>query len=255
MRLRLIADPADVAQPAFQRTSTAPVSFNTPSFGSSSSSTAFGLGAGNGFQTTHEIMQEAKGIVNKEAWRRSTRELQPYGSGSDLGTESDADTDTAAGGGGVGGSNVNQGAGKVAWDRGMKRTNQPDDEDEEGTEVDEDETAPTMDDTSAVNHYHQPQAGAGQDEFPPVFQSPNLTQPELFHRPNFPSQQHQRNTNQPQPQTGRLTRGLPARSGRTLGKTVSAPVGSLWGGGDVDMDTEGQGEDGFDIAEWAKEEF
>lgn len=195
-------------------------------------------------------MAQAKGIVNKEAWRRSTRELQPYGSGSELGQEDTAEQSE--------GGQMQSGARKVAWDRerGMKRTNQDQNEDEdgEGTEVDEDEQPPTLDDPTPNP---DPNPNTNADEFPAVFKSPNLTQPELFHRPHLhPHPQRQQN----QAQTGRLTRGLPARNGRTLGKTVSAPVGSLWGGGgdvdmDLDMDGGGEGEDGFDISEWAKEEF
>ena len=197
---------------------------------------------------------QAKGVVNKEAWRRSTRELQPYGSGSDIGQEdiaaaAAAHTDSGGRREGEGG-----GAGRVEWERGMKRTNfqeEDEEEEEEGTEVDEDEGPPTLDESNHHHHHHQ---GTNQDEFPAVFQSPNLTQPELFHRPTFPTPQRTQNPNQAQ--TGRLTRGLPSRigGGRTLGKTVSAPVGSLWGG-DVDMDTNTGGEDGFDISVWAKEEF
>lgn len=234
----------DVAQPAFQRTSTAPVvSFNAPSLHqfSTASASGSGSGAGTGFQTSHEIMQHAKGIVNKDAWRRSTRELQPYGSGHDIGPDDDQS---------IGGGSEVEGMGGKEVERGMKRTNDDDDDDDddqEGTEVDEDEEPPIFEDDN--NHTND-------TEFPPVFESPNLTQPELFQRPFLPSRQPA----QMRIQNGRMTRGLPSRNGtgtggRMLGKTVSAPVGSLWGGGDVDMDGNGNAEDGFDISEWAKEEF
>ena len=75
-------------------------------------------------------------------------------------------------------------------------------------------------------------------EFPPVFTSPRITQPDLF---------------APAARTlpSRLLKGMP---GRNLGKTVSAPVGTMsgWGGGGMEVEEE----DGFDVSEWAaNEEF
>lgn len=219
---------------------------------------ASGSHAAPAFQTSHEIMEQARGIVNKEAWRKSTRELQPFGSGSDLGSGSGSGsndvTDSAEPH-----PHTHLAASLAQIKGGTKRANWDDgDEDEqedgggegegegEGTEVDEDEPAPTMDMESTR-----------EDEFPPVFQSPHLTQPELFHRPALPQP--------PSSRCDRLTRGLPSRNGsgtggraRALGKTVSAPVGGLWGRGgmgDVDMDAGDGVQDGFDISEWAKEEF
>jgi len=184
-------------------------------------------------------MKEAQGIINKEAWRASTRELQPYGSTSSM---DDQDQDQSRERRASAGQTEGQGA-KVRFDqRGTKRQ-QEEGEEEEGTEVDEDE----FQDPSSIT---LPQEGQGQDEFPPVFQSPNLSQPELFH--------NQQNQRQQQTQFAvpdlpdRMKRSLPAR--RVLGKSVSAPVGRLGFGG-MDLD-EGQGEDGFDISEWAgKEDF
>lgn len=93
---------------------------------------------------------------------------------------------------------------------------------------------------------------ANTDEFPAVFTSPQITQPELF--------------------MGQGGRGLPSRlvkgmPGRMLGKTVSAPVGGLgrWGGvgvggvgsagGGMDVDgVQEGGEDGFDVGDWAASE-
>lgn len=178
-------------------------------------------------------MEQARGVVNKDAWRRSTRELQPYGSNDDP-----AALTTATEGSGRGSGRDERGHTTSSPVRGTKRTTDQDAEEEEGTEVDEDEDPPSLDD---------PHPSSTMDEFPAVFTSPHLTQPELFARPALPRPKAA-------VQGGRQMRGLPTR-GRHLGKTVSAPVfGHGFGGAgaqDVDMDME----DGFDISEWAKEEF
>lgn len=160
-------------------------------------------------------MDQAQGIINKEKWRSSRNELRPYGSTS---TIDDEDT------------TITMETGEVQpGERGTKRVQE--DQEEEGTEVDEDE----FEDPSSIDN--------GGD-FPEVFNSPNLTQPELF-------QKQTRFAVPPLPD--RAKRGLPARK---LGKTVSAPVGRLGMGMDVDGEEEGEGEDGFSIAEWAgKEDF
>jgi hypothetical protein len=193
-------------------------------------------------------MQQAQGIVNLDAWRSSTRELRPYGS-----TASDEPSFTGRRAS-EGEESRTTGVGvrfqqqqRQQQERGMKRTQEEEEEEEEGTEVDEDEyqdpSSIDLDDTQ------QGGVGGGGDEFPPVFKSPNLTQPELFHRPRpMP-------TRFAVPQLpDRATKGLPARRG--LGKTVSAPVGRLgFGGGGMDVDEgQGEGEDGFDVSEWAGNE-
>jgi hypothetical protein len=187
-----------IAQPTFQRTSTAPViSFNSPSPYAQQQT----------FQTHHQIMDQAQGIINKEKWRSSRNELRPYGSTSTIDNDEERPT---------------EGMEEVApGERGTKRVQ----EEEEGTEVDEDE-------------FQDPSTIDNGGDFPEVFNSPNLSQPELF----------QKQTRFAVPQLpDRAKRSLPAR--RTLGKTVSAPVGRLGMG--MDVDGEGEGEDGFSIAEWA----
>ncbi|EIW66417.1 hypothetical protein M231_07525 [Tremella mesenterica] len=111
-------------------------------------------------------------------------------------------------------------------------------------------------------HQSTDKLGVRQDDFPPVFVSPKITQPELFAKPIFPRA--------PGPGSGsgfregvpggtggpgaqREKKGLPSRMmGRQLGKTVSAPVFGAWGGMEVDGgEVEG---DGFDVGEWAKGE-
>jgi len=93
------------------------------------------------------------------------------------------------------------------------------------TEVDEDpEPALTFDNSAA-----------SVDDFPPVFTSPQISQPDLFAttRKSLPS---------------RLVKGMP---GRNLGKTMSAPVGKMGAWNEDKMDEE---EDGFDVSEWAASE-
>ncbi|ORY22588.1 hypothetical protein BCR39DRAFT_487791 [Naematelia encephala] len=123
--------------------------------------------------------------------------------------------------------------------RGVKRREEPDESEDSGggndTEVEEDrDDEPDM--TRA--------SGSTSDDFPPVFNSPKISEPRLFGNNQtsaFPSRG----------QLGRLTKALP---GRGWGKTMSAPVGSL-GGMDVDMDEGIEGsQDGFDVSEWAKGE-
>jgi len=199
---------AGIAQPTFNRTATAPVvSFNSPS--------PYGQQV-QGFQTHQEIMDHSYAIINKEKWRSSRNELRPYGSTS---TIDDQDASEAT---------METGQGEVYGERGTKRVQEQ--EDEEGTEVDEDD----FQDPRSIDNDNG-------GDFPEVFNSPNLSQPELF----------QKQTRFAVPQLpDRAKRGLPAR--RTLGKTVSAPVGRLGMG----MDVDGEQEDGFSIAEWAgKEDF
>jgi len=198
-------------------------------------------------------MEQARGIVNIEAWRSSTRELRPYGSTSSI------DPNQGQGQGEGEGSGLNRrfsaGAGEGAMageifggrERGMKRAQEVEEEEEEGTEVDEDEFQPQSQDHGQ---------GQGTNDFPPVFASPNLSQPELFHQ-NAHAQMKQTRfavptLPLPRDRDDRMKRALPAR--RVLGKSVSAPVGRLGGGMDVDM--QDGVEDGFDISEWAgKEDF
>jgi hypothetical protein len=233
-----------IAQPSFARTSTAPVvSFNAPAPG--------------GFQTSHEIMEQARGIVNIEAWRSSTRELRPYGSTSSIDPNQDQAPNQGLGEGSGSNRRFSAGAGEGAMageifggrERGMKRAQEVEEEDEEGTEVDEDEFQPHAQD----QHQEREQ---GTNDFPPVFASPNLSQPELFHQnAHAHGQMKQTRFAVPAlPRDDRMKRALPAR--RVLGKSVSAPVGRLGGGMDVDMNMEDGVEDGFDISEWAgKEDF
>lgn len=116
---------------------------------------------------------------------------------------------------------------------------------EEGSDT-ETETGTDTDEPVQRDQGIHESAGGDTGDFPPVFTSPQITQPELFsaQKGGLPS---------------RLVRGMP---GRTLGKTVSAPVGGLgrWGGlsgtgGEgMDVDGEAKGEDGFDVSDWAASE-
>jgi hypothetical protein len=116
----------------------------------------------------------------------------------------------------------------------------------DATEVDEE-------DQSAGNGVTPALTGSGStattDDFPAVFKSPRITQPELFARPGigFPAGRlHVPGSG------GRSMKGMP---GRALGKAVSAPVGGLGGWGGMEVDG-AEGKDGFDVSEWAaSEEF
>ena len=93
------------------------------------------------------------------------------------------------------------------------------------------------DDAEVVPELTFAESSTSINDFPPVFSSTQITQPDLFAPAarNLPS---------------RLLKGMP---GRNLGKTVSAPVGRMGAWDGEAMETE---EDGFDVSEWAaNEEF
>ncbi|WOO83257.1 uncharacterized protein LOC62_05G006784 [Vanrija pseudolonga] len=208
------------------------------------------------FMTAHQTYAHAQSIIDKEASRQ--HELQPMAFGSpaqsaavnNLGLSPRRERSL---------SFTPDGEAQV---RGLKRRD--DDEEGSGTDVDDDVVlpAPSTPITAAT---------AGADDFPAVFTSPVISQPELFRPPP--------GTMAPPPLPGRATRSLPRRG---FSKTVSAPVGRLgtFSGMDVDMPfvvgapagfapagfapagfapegaaaQEEQEEDGFDVAEWASSE-
>ena len=117
---------------------------------------------------------------------------------------------------------------------GMKRRSSPAEE-RSGSDTETDEDVPDL---------SNPSMSTTNDDFPPVFRSPEITLPELYVRPVQ------------MPLNGRKTKGMPGRT-RGFGKTVSAPVGKVgWGaGGGMEVDRV-EVEDGFDVREWAaSEEF
>ncbi len=126
--------------------------------------------------------------------------------------------------------------------RDRKRRSSPAEAEAEATdtEVAEDDEMPELDTSASTSN--------DADDFPPVFRSPKISQPELFSKPV-----------QAVP-NGRTVKGLPGKKGRGFGKTVSAPVGGLgnWSGAGsgAGMDVDRGMEDGFDVKEWAaSEEF
>jgi hypothetical protein len=188
-------------------------------------------------------MAHAQTIISKEAMR--ARELQPYSSTVDAmslsprgkgrgGREWDEDQERRrlmfGGDGEV--EMDSQGSRKLDFGRKAKRRELPVDEDEDEGEKTE---------TDEVDVPSFPSAHSNND-FPPVFSSSTLSHPDLLHVPAIPKPKNA--------SVARLTKGLP----RSLGKTMSAPVGQLgsrFGGGQPDVDM-----DGFDLKEWAeKEEF
>lgn len=171
----------------------------------------------------------------KNAWMG--RELQPFGSPS-------SDALNSPSSGAVDALSLSPRAlrhrlafdeGEVRLERRGQKRGEADTETEDGggsdTDVDDDETSEP-----------QPHALPNvSDDFPPVFNAPP-SQPELFG-------DHRRMPPPPVPsgRGSREVRGLPRRT--MLSKTVSAPVGSL-GSGFMDVD----GEDGFDVGDWAKDQ-
>lgn len=198
------------------------------------------------FMTAHQTYAHAQAVIDKEASRR--HELQPMAFGSpaqeavnNLGLSPRRERDRSL-------SFTPEGDALV---RGQKR--REDDEEGSGTDVDDDVVLPAP---------STPITAAAADDFPAVFTSPVISQPELFVRPAPGSMA-------PPPLPGRATRSLPRRG---FSKTVSAPVGRLgtFSGMDVDMPfvvgapagfaaegaeaPEEQEEDGFDVSEWASSE-
>jgi hypothetical protein len=217
--------------------------------------------------TAQQTMEHAQSVIHKDRLRQFKNELKPYSdlSGSARGKEGTPERDESGQRlrfedgkvvleGGLDGGNTSMG-GKGGSSRRSKLTLTPSKKrrnegmEEEG---DETETSDIEADQEEEQEIHMPGlAGASSstaDDFPPVFTSPRITQPELFSGPvgavRFGKTIGEK---------GREVKGMPGRGGRSLGKTVSAPVGGLWSSsGGMDVDEGGQ--DGFDISEWAGSE-
>ncbi|KAL1405786.1 hypothetical protein Q8F55_007462 [Vanrija albida] len=198
-----------------------------------------------GFMTAHQTYAHAQAIIDKEVHR--SHELRPMafpGSGDvdalSLSPRADRTLRFTA-----------DGEARVSA-RGMKRR----DEDEgSGTDVDED---------VVVDEAPATPVNPAASDFPPVFKSPVISQPELYAAPG---------SMPPPPLPGRATRSLPRRG---FTKTVSAPVGRLgtFSGMDVDLPfvvgapgvagfapsglaapLGTEEEDGFDVSDWASSEI
>ncbi|TXT08874.1 hypothetical protein VHUM_03002 [Vanrija humicola] len=187
-----------------------------------------------GFMTAHQTYAAAQAIIDKEAARG--HELQPMAYGSPassavhaLGLSPRARALERSL------SFTPDGEVKVLSARGQKRRD--DDEGEgSGTDVDDDVVLPAP---------RTPVPVPANDDFPTVFTSPVISQPELFAQPG---------SMPPPPLPGRATRALPRRG---FSKTVSAPVGRLgtFSGFAAEAGApEEEEEDGFDVAEWASSE-
>lgn len=181
------------------------------------------------FRTANETAAEAA-IIVKHSW--GTRELQPFGSPSDpyhpLASSSDVDAlalspRTMA-------HRLAFENGEVRLERRGQKRGEAGAEEEGGSDTDVDEAEEPQPQRALPNV---------SDDFPPVFSAPP-SQPELF------GDDRKRMPPPPVP-IGRQVRGLPRRTG--LSKAASAPVGRL-GAGFMDVD----GDDGFDIDDWAKEQ-
>ena len=188
--------------------------------------------------TSQETMAHAQDIIAKDVMRRN--ELRPFGDVSGLFGSSPGDQPTSS----PPRRHLSFSADGTAQAsgpdfptkpiRGLTPSKKRREEELGGsdTEVEDDE------DDVQTNHARGIDTTQSMDDFPPVFTSPQISQPELF-AGGGPSGLPQR-----------LVRGMP---GRNLGKTVSAPVGRLgaWADSSQSMEVE---EDGFDVSEWAASE-
>lgn len=229
------------------------------------------------FASTHDVMQHARGVINKELMR--ARELQPFGSTSSTSSDVDAldlegveDKRTRRlrfGPDGEVEEIHEQGSskGNVGFKKGTKIEDatlvpsrkrrsspaEPEGSDTETDDIDEDELQPsvTFNTVDSV--------------FPPVFTSPAITHPELF-GPLPGSSSAANDLDNAAKTTGdRQFKGLPG-GGRKLGwqKAASAPVIGLRRWGDMDVDGEEEIkdeakneslEDGFEFNNWEEVEF
>lgn len=219
-------------------------------------------GPSSGFKTMEEIRKQAERLISREALRQ--RELQPYAAQR---PDTDAteqhmtrpepklrfDGDGNVMMDGENGSAPSAAGPSVLPEQGVrfapsqKRRITSDDRAEPGvndagsdtdTDIDYDDPASASGPPPDLSN-----ASTSIDEFPPVFTSPQISQPQLFAPPSgLPAPR----------QIGRKVRGLPGAGRAMLGKTKSAPAGSLFTSGGMDVD--GEGGDGFDVSEWAKGE-
>jgi hypothetical protein len=204
----------------------------------------------------------AQNLIHKDQLRQAKNELSPYSDLSGAGIRSSVspergerrrlrfeDGRAVVEGEEAIGLNVRERKARLLLTPSKKRRNKEDDQ-AEGSETEtsdiEAEEAFSMDPRLANQGPAGSSSSTTNDDFPPVFQSPGITQPELFSRPAMGQMPRQAR------KSGREVRGMPGRGSRVLGKTVSAPVGSLWSGAGMDVDTE-EG-DGFDVSEWAVSE-
>ena len=215
--------------------------------------------------TVSETMHHAQTIVAKEEARKN--ELRPYSQTLDLSSATTPTMQSHASP--PRGMDQPLKVGDMDWEGSpdaskitmapSKKRRGNDVESDTDTEIDDTDLTDmhtnyttTTANTSHVPSLSCPDSSSAIDEFPPVFTSPQITQPELF-------AQQPTNALPARPsRPGRRLKGIP---GRALGKTVSAPVGRLDGGawnagghtgGSMDVDDQ----DGFDVSEWAaSEEF
>lgn len=205
----------------------------------------FGFDNSGLFHSSRNTLARAQDLISKERLRE--RELQPFGSLSPSVQPSD-DVNALSLSPRTRQARLQFGPDgaidELALARGTKRATFAAGEEEEGeaTDTDSPEQAP-----QPLPPVNLPNVS---NDFPPVFESANLTHPELFTPGSMG----------PPPVPNRLTRGLPARGGIAppnpgLGRAASAPVGRLGGTFAFGMDVDGADEeDGFNVAEWAENE-
>ncbi|OXM78034.1 hypothetical protein C364_04461 [Cryptococcus neoformans Bt63] len=235
------------------------------------------------FTSTHDAMQHARGVINKELMR--ARELQPFGSTSSTSSDVDALALEGAeehkrtrrllfGPDGEVAEVFEQGnvKGKVDFGKGTKtedatlvpsrkRRSSPAEPEGSDTETDD------IDDDEDGQAERQPSITFNTVEsvFPPVFTSPAITHPELFGPLPGSSSTADNHDDAVKTTAARQFKGLPAGK-RKLGwqKSASAPVIGLQRWGDMDVDGEEETrfearneslEDGFEFNNWEEVEF
>ena len=209
---------------SFDRTQSFPVTSHSNPFDT------FDIPPPVGFMTNQETFEHAQRVIHKDEARRN--ELKPYAQtlGEQAHARSSPDRQLPPLKFGEeameeeGEAIQRRSPSRLRRKTGMTPSKKRKDEGSD-TEVDEEpEPALTFDNSAS-----------SVDDFPPVFTSPQISQPDLFAttRKTLPS---------------RLVKGMP---GRNLGKTMSAPVGRMGAWNEDKMDVE---EDGFDVSEWAASE-
>ena len=270
---------------AFERTQTMP-SFHSPTLDQSEWSTSSST-----FITDTEAISRAREAINKEDLRR--RELQPYsktliesaprirGSSPALGDglyfqsdgidQDDMDWE-GEGSTAENGVHGKSSSGSRARSKKRRATAEPEDDEGDATDVDDDDLPESgrasglglINGASGTRSSLPVASMSNLDDFPPVFTSPEISQPELFSNHSSSSDIKLRPPGLREAPVGRPTRGMP----RMLGKTMSAPVGQLGRFDAARLEARGSGlrgqgmqvddemEDGFDVTGWAaSEEF
>ncbi|ODN98300.1 hypothetical protein L198_03543 [Cryptococcus wingfieldii CBS 7118] len=243
---------------------------SSPALGSASATPNY-----SPFTSSLDAITHARGVMNKELMR--ARELQPFGSLSPTNSSDNLDKDRArrefediklkfrddgevelegeverrvAFGQGSSASAQRQGE-KFTLTRSTKRASSPAEEDEHaGSET---ETSDQEDEEENRPFARTPSFNTVESVFPPVFNTPAISHPQLFTAPNpvNPVQQPAAPSRK-----GRAFKGLPGGKKSALAKAYSAPVLGGWANMEVDVpegsEKKEEQEDGFEL-DWSKD--